>query len=91
MAVGAVFFGASQLKGRPNVWGTVLAVYVLAFGIKGIGLRYPREIDWIQPLFEGLTLIIAVAIASRQGIVKVTRRRNEAAAPAANQQSLSKS
>ncbi len=75
-AVGAVFFGASQLRGRPNVWGTVIAVYTLAFGIKGIGLRYPREIDWMQPLFEGLTLIIAVAIASRQGIIRV-RKRNE--------------
>lgn len=73
-AVAAVFFGASQLKGRPNVWGTIIAVYTLAFGIKGIGLRYPREIDWIQPLFEGLTLIIAVAIASRQGVVKIRRR-----------------
>lgn len=73
-AVAAVFFGASQLKGRPNVWGTVIAAYTLAFGIKGIGLRYPREIDWIQPLFEGLTLLIAVAIASRQGIVKVRKR-----------------
>ncbi len=78
VAVGAVFFGASQLKLRPNVWGTILAVYVLAFGIKGIGLRYPREIDWIQPLFEGLVLIIAVAVASRQGIIKVARRRNDA-------------
>jgi ribose transport system permease protein len=77
-AVGAVFFGASQLKGRPNVWGTIIAVYTLAFGIKGIGLRYPREIDWMQPMFEGLTLIIAVGIASRQGIVKVARRRNDA-------------
>ncbi len=76
-AVGAVFFGASQLKGRPNVWGTIIAVYTLAFGIKGIGLRYPREISWIQPLFEGLVLIIAVAVASRQAIVKVARRRND--------------
>ncbi len=74
-AVGAVFFGASQLKGRPNVWGTIIAVYVLAFGIKGIGLRYPREIDWMQPMFEGLVLIIAVAVASRQAVVKVNRRR----------------
>ena len=73
-AVAAVFFGASQLKGRPNVWGTIIAVYTLAFGIKGIGLRYPQEIDWMQPLFEGLTLLIAVGIASRQGIVKVRRR-----------------
>ena len=76
-AVGAAFFGASQLKGRPNVWGTIIAVYVLAFGIKGIGLRYPREIDWMQPMFEGLTLIFAVALASRQGVVKVARRRSD--------------
>jgi ribose transport system permease protein len=80
-AVGAAFFGASQLKGRPNVWGTLIAVYTLAFGIKGIGLRYPREIDWLQPLFEGLTLILAVALASRQGIVKVTARRPRGAEP----------
>lgn len=73
-AVAAVFFGASQLRGRPNVWGTVIAAYTLAFGIKGIGLRYPREIDWIQPLFEGLTLLIAVAIASRQAIIRVRKR-----------------
>lgn len=77
IAVGAVFFGASQLKGRPNVWGTVIAVYTLAFGIKGIGLRYPREIDWMQPMFEGLTLIIAVAIASRQMVIKVAKRRED--------------
>ena len=75
-AVGAVFFGASQLKGRPNVWGTIIAVYVLAFGIKGIGLRYPREISWIQPMFEGLVLIIAVAVASRQAVIKVNRRKS---------------
>ena len=76
-AVAAVFFGASQLRGRPNVWGTIIAVYTLAFGIKGIGLRYSREIDWMQPLFEGLTLIIAVGIASRQGIIKVNKRSVE--------------
>lgn len=77
-AVGAVFFGASQLKGRPNVWGTVIAVYCLAFGIKGIGLRYPREIDWMQPMFEGLVLIVAVAVASRQAVIKVAKRRTGA-------------
>jgi ribose transport system permease protein len=75
-AVGAVFFGASQIRGRPNVWGTILAVYTLAFGIKGIGLRYPRQIDWIQPMFEGLTLVIAVAMASRQAIIRTKPRRD---------------
>ncbi len=76
-AVGAAFFGASQLKGRPNVWGTLIAVYTLAFGIKGLGLKYPLQIDWLQPLFEGLTLIFAVALASRQGALKVARRRSD--------------
>lgn len=80
-AVGAVFFGASQLKGRPNVWGTVIAVYALAYGIKGISLRYPREIAWMQPLFEGLVLIIAVAVASRQAVIKVPRRSRSGSAP----------
>jgi ribose transport system permease protein len=87
-AVGAVFFGASQLRGRPNVWGTIIAVYTLAFGIKGIGLRYPREIDWLQPLFEGLTLILAVGLASRQAIVRV-KRRTTVAAPAASTENAS--
>ena len=81
-AVGAVFFGASQLRGRPNVWGTIIAVYVLAFGIKGLGLRYAREIAWMQPMFEGLVLIIAVAIASRQAVVKVAKRKSGPADPA---------
>lgn len=82
-AVGAVFLGASQFKGRPNVWGTIVAVYVLAFGIKGIGLRYPREISWLQPLFEGLTLIIAVAVASRHSVLRVAKRTDSEAEPEA--------
>ncbi|NNE74827.1 MAG: ABC transporter permease [Acidimicrobiales bacterium] len=73
-AVAAVFFGASQLRGRANVWGTLLAVYALAFGVKGLQLRFSTNTFWIEPLFEGVTLIIAVAIAARKGIIKVKRR-----------------
>jgi len=72
-AVAAVFFGASQFKGRPNVWGTLVAVYALAFGVKGLQLRFGTNTFWIEPLFEGITLVVAVAIASRQGVVKVRR------------------
>ena len=39
-AIAAVFFGASQLKGRPNVWGTFIALYALAWGIKGLQLTF---------------------------------------------------
>jgi ribose transport system permease protein len=74
-AVAAVFFGASQLKGRANVWGTLIAVYALAFGVKGLQLYFSAGTYWIEPLFEGLSLLLAVAIASRKNIIKVPRRR----------------
>ena len=82
-AIAAVFFGASQLRGRPNVWGTLIAVFTLAFGVKGLQLTFTGgNKPWIEPLFEGLSLLIAVAFASRQGIIKIPRRA-KAAAPAA--------
>jgi ribose transport system permease protein len=77
-AVAAVFFGASQLKGRPNVWGTLIAVYTLAFGVKGLQLFFSAGTFWIEPLFQGLTLLGAVAVASRKNIIKVARRRKPA-------------
>ncbi len=52
-AIAAVFFGASQLKGRPNVWGTLIALYALAWGIKGLQLTFPANTVWIEPLFQG--------------------------------------
>ena len=73
-AVAAVFFGASQLRGRPNVWGSLIAVYALAFGVKGLQLTFENQTFWIEPVFEGLTLGIAVALAARHGIIRVKRR-----------------
>lgn len=78
-AVAAVFFGASQLRSRPNVWGTLIAVFTLAFGVKGLQLTFTGgNRPWIEPLFEGLSLLIAVAFASRQGIIKIPRRKQVA-------------
>jgi ribose transport system permease protein len=74
-AVAAVFFGASQLKGRANVLGTLIAVYALAFGVKGLQLFFSAGTYWIEPMFEGLSLLFAVAIASRKNIIKVPKRR----------------
>lgn len=57
----AAFLGATQLKpGRMNVWGTVLAVFVLAVGVKGLQL-VGGEL-WIADLFNGLALILAIGI-----------------------------
>lgn len=82
-AIAAVFFGASQLKGRGNVWGTMIALYSLAFGIHGLQLTY-ANMKWIEPAFQGVSLLGAVALASRQGIVKVKKKKaGEAPAPLA--------
>jgi ribose transport system permease protein len=72
-AVAAVFFGASQFSRRPNVWGTVVAYYALAFGIKGLQLLAGPGTVWIGPLFEGTTLVLAVALASQQRVVRFRR------------------
>ncbi len=78
-AIAAVFFGASQLRKRPNVWGTLIAVLTLAFGVKGLQLTFTgTSRPWIEPLFEGLSLLIAVAFASRQHIIKLTKRHDTA-------------
>jgi len=61
-ALAAVFLGSTQFKGgRFNIWGTVLALYVLAVGIQGFLLvRVP---DWITDFFYGVALIGAVAMS----------------------------
>ena len=73
-AVAAVFFGASQLRRRPNVWGALIAMYALAFGVQGLRLTFLNGINWIEKLFEGVSLLVAVALASRQGIVRIRKR-----------------
>ncbi|MDP9465555.1 MAG: ABC transporter permease [Actinomycetota bacterium] len=77
-AVAAVFFGASQLRGRPNVWGMMIALYTLAFGVYGLQLSL-QSAQWVQSLFEGISLLIAVAFASRHLVVRARKRRASAA------------
>ncbi|HEY9563695.1 MAG TPA: ABC transporter permease [Nocardioides sp.] len=83
-ALAAVFFGASQFARRPNVWGTLIAYFALAFGVKGLQLTFGPGTFWIQPLFQGAALLIAVALASRVvGQTKRSRKlQREAAAQA---------
>jgi ribose transport system permease protein len=68
-ALAAVFFGASQLSQRPNVWGTLIAYFALAFGIQGLTLQFGAGTFWVSPLFQGVALIGAVAIASSRGAI----------------------
>ena len=69
-AYAAAFLGSTQIKpGRFNVLGTVVAMYMLAIGIKGLQLRFPQY-PWIADLVEGIILLVAVGIA-----VQSARRR----------------
>jgi ribose transport system permease protein len=62
----AAFLGSTQFKaGRFNVWGTVVSVYVLAAGVKGLQLSGAPV--WIPDAFNGASLIVAVAMAKSQG------------------------
>jgi ribose transport system permease protein len=61
-AFAAVFLGSTQFRpGRFNVWGTVLAVYVLAIGVKG--LSFVTSVQWLSDMFNGVALAAAVAFA----------------------------
>ena len=77
-ALAACFLGATQIKpGRFNVWGTLLAVYVLATGVKG--LQLVTGAIWLPDMFNGVALITAVGF----GVIQLRRtletRRKQAA------------
>jgi ribose transport system permease protein len=62
----AAFLGSTQFRGgRFNVWGTIVSVYVLAAGVKGLQLWGAPV--WIPDLFNGVSLLVAVALAKYQG------------------------
>jgi ribose transport system permease protein len=62
-AFAAAFLGSTTLiPGRFNPWGTIVAVYFLVTGITGltiIGLA-----SWVQSLFYGGALVLAVALSN---------------------------
>ena len=70
-ALTAVFLGSTQFSGgRLNVWGTLISVYVLATGIKGLQLI--GAAPWINDLFNGLALLAAVGLSQWEATSKQT-------------------
>ncbi|MGB0093147.1 MAG: ABC transporter permease [Solirubrobacteraceae bacterium] len=64
-AFAAAFLGSTQLTpGRFNVWGTLLAIYVLATGVEGLQLA--SGASWLSDMFNGVALIIAVALSIKR-------------------------
>ena len=59
--VGA-FLGSTTIKpGRVNVWGTIVGAVILAVGISGI--QQLGSLFWVEPMFNGLMLLLAIGIA----------------------------
>ena len=72
--VGA-FLGSTTIKpGRVNVWGTMFGVLILAVGISGI--QQLGGAFFVEPLFNGTTLVISIALAA------FAQRRRSVARPA---------
>lgn len=68
-AYAAAFLGATAIRpGAFNVWGTVIAIFVVAAGITGLQLNGADS--WVTPTFNGLVLLVAVTVS-----VLATRRR----------------
>jgi ribose transport system permease protein len=78
-AFAAAFLGSTQLHpGRFNVWGTILAIYVLATGVQGLELVSGQQ--WLADMFNGVALILAVGLS-----VNRQRRTRVAAGSTARQ------
>jgi ribose transport system permease protein len=71
-AFAAVFLGATQFNQRPNVWGTLLAIFTLALGVQGLQLSLSESGFWITPMFNGVALVAAVIFTRRQAVRKAT-------------------
>lgn len=61
-ALAALLLGATQVRDRANVAGTLIALILLGTGIKGLQLAGAE--DWVTPVFNGAVLILAVIAAS---------------------------
>lgn len=75
-AFAAAFLGATSFRpGFYNVWGTFVAVYLVGTGTTGLFMLGAES--YVQPVFNGVVLVIAV-VAARLGVIR--RNRAEVAA-----------
>jgi ribose transport system permease protein len=63
-ALAAAFLGSTTIRpGRVNAWGTLLGVVITTIGISGLQQLLPGRF-YLEPMFNGLTLVAAITIAS---------------------------
>jgi ribose transport system permease protein len=83
-ALAAAFLGSTTIRpGRVNAWGTVLGVVITTLGISGLQQLLPGRF-YLEPLFNGLTLVAAITIASLASRRRLaTAERHQATDPPA--------
>lgn len=65
-AYAAAFLGATAVKpGFENVWGTVIAIFVVAVGV--VGLQLAGANAWVTDVFNGMVLLVAVSASMISG------------------------
>lgn len=73
-ALAAIFLGSTTIKpGRFTVAGTLVGVFFVAISINGLTLAGSK--DWVEPVFNGAAVVIAVSAAAvlrhrRQGTAR---------------------
>ncbi len=76
-AFAAAFLGTTLVAGaRFNIWGSLLAIYALATGVKG--LQLVTGAPWLAQMFNGVALILAVSITVWRRSAVASARQDEA-------------
>ncbi|MPV48540.1 ABC transporter permease [Pseudactinotalea sp. HY160] len=84
-ALAAAFLGSTTIRpGRVNGLGTILGVAIATIGISGLQQVFPGRF-FLEPLFNGLTLVAAITIASLAARKRVAKADATPIATAADQ------
>jgi len=76
-AYAAAFLGATAVRpGFFNVWGTLIAIFLVAVGITGLQLKGVES--WVTPVFNGSVLLLAVAVSNVAGTQRLLGRARSA-------------
>lgn len=72
-AYAAAFLGATGVRpGFFNVWGTLIAIFLVAVGITGLQLKGVQT--WVTPVFNGSVLLLAVAVSNVETARQIVSR-----------------
>jgi ribose transport system permease protein len=81
-ALTAAFLGSTTIRpGRVNALGTIVGVFIATIGISGLMQLLPGQF-YLEPLFNGLTLVAAITIAALASRRRIARASAPVTAPA---------